>query len=102
VKVTGRVIDIAGRPFRFGVPVSVTSPGPSDERRRITVRTAQDGRFSFGAAPSRTYKLEAEDGFKLSLDRVDSRTGNEIDLGDIVWQPAIPVELTLDQIVARP
>ncbi len=85
VHISGRLVSLDGNPVSFHLRVARIAPdGFKDEGTAIAGR---DGRFSFMAAPGRKYRISlAAGGMKTPLKMVDTSSGKDIDVGEMVFE----------------
>lgn len=90
VRISGRLVFPDGNPVSFGIRMARIDPdGFKDEGTAITGR---DGRFSFMAAPGRKYRISlAAGGMKTPPKTVDTTSGKDVDVGDMIFEycPAV-------------
>jgi len=85
VRISGRLVSGDGRLVNSSVRVERIDPdGFKDER---SVETDRDGRFTFIAPLDRKYRFSLGSGIRTPPKRVDTSSGHDTDLGDMVFEP---------------
>jgi hypothetical protein len=113
VRISGRLVSPDGRPVSFGVQLSRSD----DHRIEKTAIAGADGMFSFVVAAEQKYRISLGSGMKTPSKVVDTASGKDIDVGEVVFErcpgrdftvPKSPAtapmigSLKLDQIVIEP
>jgi hypothetical protein len=113
VRISGRLVFPEGRPVSFGVQLSRSD----DHRVEKTAMAGADGIFSFIVPTGQKYRISLGSGMKTASKVVDTASGKDIDVGDMVFEyclgrefamPKAPAtapmvgRLRLDQIVIEP
>jgi hypothetical protein len=82
VRISGRLVFPDGRPISFGVQLSKID----DHRIEKTAIAGADGMFSFVVEAGQKYRISLGSGMKTPSKVVDSAIGNDIDIGDMVFE----------------
>ena len=113
VRISGRLVSPDGRPVSFSVQLSRSD----DHRIEKTASAEEDGIFSFIVPAGQKYRISLGSGMKTASKVVDTASGKDIDVGDMVFErcpgrdfrlPKAPAtapmigSLKLDQIVIEP
>jgi len=92
VRISGRLVDPSGRAIRFGVDMAeIDPPGLMNA---TSVQTDSLGIFTFFGKPSKQYRLYVETGYKTTRKTVDTASGEDVEVGDMVVEPCPPPVVT--------
>ena len=80
VRISGRLVSPDGRPVSFGVQLSRSD----DQRIENSANAGPDGIFSFVVAGGQKYRISLGSGMKTRSKVVDTASGKDIDVGDMV------------------
>lgn len=102
-QITGRITDAKGVP-RGWVGLTLTPLNPDERTPAVTVYSKYDGTVSFSKVQRKKYKLSVPGGtFTIRPECIDGGAAEQIEIGDIVVEPAVKSDFTLDKIlVASP
>jgi hypothetical protein len=84
VRITGRLVDPDGRPVIFVVQLFRIDPDGLKVEAAAD-RTREDGTFTLLATPAK-YEISLGDGMKTPPKMVDTGSGKDIDVGDMLFQ----------------
>lgn len=82
VRISGRLVSPDGRPVSFGVQLSRSD----DHRIEKTAVAGADGIFSFVVSTGQKYRISLGSGMKTPSKVVDTATGKDFDVGDMVFE----------------
>lgn len=82
VRISGRLVFPDGRPVSFGVQLSRSD----DHRIEKTASAGAEGIFSFIVPAGPKYRISLGSGMKTASKVVDSASGKDIDVGDMVFE----------------
>ena len=92
VRISGRLVFPDGTPVSYGVRMTpLDSDGPAKD---VVAVAGRDGRFTFTALPGHKYRIGLADrGRKTPPKTVDTISGQDIDLGDMVFESCPPMTM---------
>jgi hypothetical protein len=94
VHISGRLVFPDGNPASFRLRMDRIEPDRFKEEG--TAVAGRDGRFTFTAAPGRKYRISlAAWGMKTPPKRVDTSSGKDMDVGDMVFEYCSAVNMSI-------
>ncbi|PYT22487.1 MAG: hypothetical protein DMG57_35150 [Acidobacteria bacterium] len=95
---SGRIVDLQGRP-RCCVVLTLV-PINSPTAMPITAFTKYDGSISFSGLQRISYELSIPGGdFSIHPARIDAPTAGDLEIGDVVVEPAVSSNFNIDQVL---